>query len=354
MLPIPPEALEVAETDSGVVALKEAAERSLLGSLSPKDKPGEPDGGQPAARVGSEASPAGTTTDAAKPGDQPAAAKPPPPEELSFAPENYRKVLETAPEDFRKWVKDLNAGSMKDADYRKKTTAVAEARRAAEKFASENRQYLDFAQNVIGDEEAMRLLRELQDRRDGKATASTQAKTAFSFSTATDEEIEAHLRERDERIRAEAVAALDKRTAAERAADEAKANEMHAMAVAAKETFVDSGEYTAAQVDEVYDKLVRRGVRFTPDNVIENLRDFLPEKKVDAVNPVAAEGNGKASATASAVTRNAASGVTPALDVPRFVREKRRPNGSAEEIEEARWIAAQLRARRGVPGKRTP
>lgn len=285
----------------------------------------------------------------AVPGEVKSAAKPAtaaaPTEELKFVPEQHRKFFEAAPPEVVKWVKDRNDGWMKDADYRQKTEAVAISKREFEAEMAEKRTLYQFAEQVASDAGAMEALRAYHANRNGKPSAATK----FDPADATPESYQAHIEALRKEIRDEIMGEIR----GERESESKEKAEKREMALAAKAEFVDSGEYEAKEIDDLYDRLVGDGVKFSKDNIIEKLRRYAPKREPKAVKAeepaksIQGDGaaEGKTSAAASVLSR--AAGASP-MTAPAFVREHRAPKTVDERIQEAQWVVAQRKARAGI------
>lgn len=337
VLPIPATLTETAEPPVAPSEFEvEAKKRISLLDAIPKNPAETKAEGQPKDEKADRGSPEGAGAE--KPVEQgktPATATVPT-EELRFVPEQHRKFFETAPSDVVKWLSSLNDGNMKDADYRQKTAEVATKRKFAE-----------FGENIASDPDAMAVLREYASGKRGGTKPDAQPRQPFNHVDATPEEFDTFLAERDKRLREEIRAELS----GEREAETQAQRELREMGLAAKAEFVDSGEYSVAEVDAAYDRLVKKGVKFSKDDVVENLRMVLPkrEKPAPKVDETASGANGKTSAAASVLSR--AAGASSPVTTPAFAREHRAPKNLEERIQEAEWLAKQKQWRR--TGSRT-
>ncbi len=345
---IPDPATETAEPVEAQSAFKAEGLRRISLMDQAAKATAKPDS-QPVPEKVASGDPEGAGAVEVKPAEKPAT-KSAPTEELKFVPEQHRSVLETASPEFVKWVKTLNDGAMKDADYRQKTTDLAQQRKALaqerEEHASslkEKHTLVDFAETIISDPEAMRLLREHHANRQGGARA---AQPKFSLADATDESfaeyMESQRRQAAEDAKAATLAEIDGRRQSETQAQ----YERREMALLAKAEFFDSGEYEAKEIDEVFDRLSEDGVKFSKDNIVAKLRRYLPPREAKAKQPIAATngaGNGAKSA-ASVLSR--AAGASP-MTAPAFIREHRAPRTAEERYLEAEWIVKQRKARAG-------
>lgn len=332
------------------------AERRL--ALMPElPTPGKPPAESAAAQKPEGAAP---TKESAKEGPATPGSPNPAPEaaaaqDLSFVSEEHRSFFEKAPQPvldyLRALAKEEGEGKLRWADYTKKTTAVAEQ----EKALSAREKAAQFGEAIWQDPEALDALRALERKRNG-AEASPASKTSskpFWTEPHTEEEWETHFAERDARVAKQAVEQALRAVHGERESETQAQREFREMGLAAKSAFVDSGEYTGEQVDELYLTLKADGVKFTKDNVVATLRKYLPAKapakeqpKQDSPHGTTAPKNGTSGA--SALTRHTGTGVP--VKVPQFMLEGRQitnDSPTSEKVEEAMHEWNQRRIARG-------
>ena len=283
--------------------------------------------------------------------------------DLSFVDEKYRSVLAGASPEFQAYLrKEMGEGKLRFDDYTKKTTAVADERKAL----AEQKAALEFGQAVMSDEEALDTLRALADKRKGGKPPTTAPK--IDFLTATPEEIQAHFEAiadatADAKVKAALKADEDRRAATAQATQTVETQRTEIAAEAGK-AFVEMG-YTIEEWGTVgepaferlggWDGLAAiakaRRVEFGKDFVVGTLREFIP-KKVTA--PDSPHANGKAPVNAavgaSALTRGV--GTAPAYNVPAFIREGRQLTNQSpqrDQIAEALYDVNQKRIAKGLP-----
>lgn len=257
-------------------------------------------------------------------------------EDLSDFPEEFRSPEKQTTPEFRAWLrKELNARGLRQSDYTKKTTEVAEERKRVE--AAKAR--LEFADAVLGDEEFVKAIEAVQAARNAKPKSEP-----FDYVSATPEQIAAHEAEIEERAAAKALKAIEARSAN---VSETEAARMATVATA-KAEFIDSGEYTSEEVAVVYDALVDVGAVLTKDNVVKALRVSLPKRDPKPKDkPATVETPPvKVEVGASVLTRK--SGTAPTLPTPAWVREHRAPKDSTERLQATLLRVNAERAARGL------
>ena len=276
--------------------------------------------------------------DPAKPVSPSAAPEAKTAEDLSFVAEQYRKFVENAPPEFRAYLrKEMVEGGLRQADYTKKTQALAVERKSLEdrKVATE------LGEAVMSKKELLALVQAEADRLDGKTVAPT-----FDPFTATPEDWARHDAAIAEKAKADTLAAIKAEKSEESKQASSKSEREVAIFNAVKASIVDSGEATWDEVDAIGLRLQRRGVVFEPDTVVEALRDFLPRKAAKE-NPPVVVSAGNGSGGASALTRG--TGVTPPFDPPKFKLEGRLPATRDERIAEALDEVNRGRVAKGLP-----
>jgi hypothetical protein len=261
--------------------------------------------------------------------------------DLRFVPEQHRPFVEKAPAEFQKYLREWQA------DYTRKTTAVADEKKAVEARKSA----ADFGDAVMGDEEALSVLHDLaKRRRDG--TAKVEASVALPL---TDEEWQQQRADIIKNARDEAL----REFRGERQTEAQVLAERHEIATATLKALNGHG-YAVAEVDAVFEKLgsfdgmrdllKRRGKDLSADSVVETLLDFLPAKTPEKPKE-------QDSPPATVVAKNGVNGASalgrgsgaPPLNLPAFAREGREPRTLDERIEESLLSVNRKRAARGLP-----
>lgn len=275
-------------------------------------------------------------------------------EDHKHIPEEFRSLFDAAWKDPKaaEWLSERVKEGLRLTDYRNKTTAVSKDREALKKEQAEfesRKQDAEFGAAILADDEMYDALKALWARRNGKAPAKDEATPkAFDWTTASSEEIDAHfnakIREAEERGAKKALSEIDGR---EQAKEQTTAA-MKAMGLRAKAELVDTGLYTVAEVDAMYDRLAGRGVSMSKENVVETLLDFLPKRDESVKKQETSHANGATNGKAggaSPLTR--ASGVSPPVNVPDFIRKGEIPTDVRGRRLEALFQANQMRVRRG-------
>lgn len=261
-------------------------------------------------------------------------------EDLSDFPEEFRSPEKQATPEFRKWLrKELADRGLRQADYTKKTTEVAEQRKAIE--AAKSR--LEFAEAVLSDKDYLDAIEAVR----AKKTTPEKAEP-FDYLSATSEQIAEHEagieRRAVEKAKAETLAAIDNRQS------KATAEQLAIMetVATARAEFIDSGEYTQDEVAPVYDSLVDMGVALTKENVVKALRLGLPKREPKSKDKPSTNGAAteKVAVGASVLTRK--SGTSPTLVTPVWVREHRAPANASERLQETLLRRNAERAARGL------
>lgn len=349
-----------------VQGLKAASERrlSLMDAAKKTPETSAPAGDTPVPDPKVEAAPDGVSA-----GKETAAEGPAKPTEATpkVAAEDHSKHI---PEEFRsefdaawknpkaaEWLADVVKNGLRLTDYRGKTEKVARDREAVKKereALDADKDYVAFAKAVESDDEIYEAVKAIMDRRSGKAPAGGKAagptgngKARIDWTTATSEEIDAYLEQRDAAV-ADAAA---KRALAEiggrEQASAAQTQALRAMGMRAKTELVDTGLYSAEEVDDLYDRLAARNVSMDVENVVETLLAFLP-KREEKPKPETSHVNGTATGKAngaSPLTR--ATGVHPSVNLPEFMRRGEAPKTPKEHLQVTLAAVNKARAKRG-------
>lgn len=309
-----------AEADRRIAQMDAAAGTEKPPESAPVQKPE----GASAAKESAQGGPA-------QPGNPPAAPDAVATEDYSFVPEAHRQFVANAPTEFRKYLRDWFG------DYTKKTQAVSTERKAIEAAKKE----IEFAKAVMEDQEALDALRAVATKRTG--AQAPQAKPFDYTEPHTQEEWDTHFAT----LRKQAAEDALRQVQGQRQSETQAQAEFRNQGLAAKAAFVDTGEYTATEVDDLYERLAGKGVKFTTDNVVETLREFLPKKEPKKQDSPPATSAPKVEPSgASALTRGI--GVNAPVNIPAFIRDGREPKTRDERLAEALLQVNQRRAARGL------
>ena len=256
------------------------------------------------------------------------ASEPAKPVDLSFVDKRFRSVVENTSPEFQAYLREEygDPSRLRTTDYTKKTTEVAEAKKAlaAEKAAAE------LGSAIMSDQEALETLDALNKRRKGE-----KAPAPFDWDMATAEEREAHIEavaEKKAKALREAERAQQTVQTQEAASVTAQRTEITNAAVEAFKSMGHEEKDFVSIVDPLFRKLggwdgmaaiaASRGEEFSSDFVVATLKDFIPapgKKPKDSPPENGARVNGAVGA--SALTRG--SGTASPNNLPKHIKEGR-------------------------------
>ena len=198
--------------------------------------------------------------------------------DLSHIPEEFASLRDVAKAD-PKVADFLKKGILLERDYTQKRMADSEK----EKKLAAREQAASLGEAILSDAEEMRLIYEHREAKAGRPVVRSESQgtqaAKFDFITATAEEIDAHLSQREAKVAARA-----KSEAMEEFVSRfvQPSEEKRAMATLVSDAYLKDGTYTADEINAAWDEMVLDtesvGGKVTKENAVGRLKRFLPAK----------------------------------------------------------------------------